>query len=127
MRTFIKRVSSCHLLSCEMFFEIITCGPNEAMIISGVGHSPPTIISGGRCIVLPCVQKVQKLSLEVMTLLIDSKLVYTAQGVPISVTGVAQVKMTSSDFGQSQVQEFEFGHRILESFTFICSTNCVDV
>ena len=76
-------------------FEIVTCGPNEAMIISGVGHSPPTIISGGRSIVFPCVQMVQKLSLEVMTLLIDSKKVYTMQGVPISVTGVAQVLVDS--------------------------------
>ena len=37
-------------------------------------------------------QLVQKLSLSTMTLLIESKRVYTAQGVPISVTGVAQVK-----------------------------------
>ena len=75
--------------------EIVTCGPNEAMIISGVGHSPPTFITGGRAVVFGCVQMVQKLSLEVMTLLIDSKRVYTMQGVPISVTGVAQVPLIS--------------------------------
>jgi hypothetical protein len=42
-----------------MCFNIITCGPNEAMIISGMFHSTPTYINGGRAIVFPCVQKVQ--------------------------------------------------------------------
>ncbi len=85
-----------------MCLTVETCGPNEALIISGVFHSPPTFILGGRAVVLPCVQRVQRLSLEVMTLVIDSRRiqgnkgdpqgrVYTAQGVPISVTGVAQV------------------------------------
>ena len=76
----------------EMCFEVITCGPNEAMIISGVFHSPPTFINGGRAFVWPCIQMVQKLSLATMTLLIESRKVYTAQGVPISVTGVAQAR-----------------------------------
>ena len=70
---------------------VVTCGPNEALIISGVFYSPPTMIVGGRAIVCPCIHKVQKLALSTMTLIIESKRVYTAHGVPVSVTGVAQV------------------------------------
>jgi len=70
-----------------------TCGPNEAMVVSGCGHDRPLLISGGRTWVWHCFQKVQKISLNVMTLNVDSPRVYTVQGVPISVTGIAQVKV----------------------------------
>lgn len=70
-----------------------TCGPNEAMVISGCGHERPLLISGGRVWVWHGLQKVQKISLNVMTLNVDSQRVYTLQGVPISVTGIAQVKV----------------------------------
>ena len=67
-------------------------GPNEALIISGVFHgNEPTMIVGGRALVFPMVQTIQKLPLSTMTLVVQSPKVYTSQGVPISVTGVAQV------------------------------------
>ena len=70
----------------------MTCGPNEALIISGVFHgNEPTMIVGGRALVFPMVQTIQKLPLSTMTLVVQSPKVYTSQGVPISVTGVAQV------------------------------------
>jgi len=71
----------------------VTCGPNEAMVVSGCGHERPLLISGGRTWVWQCFQKVQKIALNVMTLNVDSPKVYTVQGVPISVTGIAQVKV----------------------------------
>lgn len=70
-----------------------TCGPNEAMVVSGCGHDRPLLISGGRVFVWSGLQKVQKISLNVMTLNVESHRVYTKQGVPISVTGIAQVKV----------------------------------
>jgi len=70
-----------------------TCGPNEAMVVSGCGHDRPLLISGGRVFVWSGLQKVQKISLNVMTLNVESQRVYTLQGVPISVTGIAQVKV----------------------------------
>merc|ERR1712012_342712 len=63
----------------------ITGGPNEAIVVSGW------------VFVIPCVQKVQRLSLNIMTLKVTSPKVYTVQGVPLSVTGIAQVKITSSN------------------------------
>uniref|UniRef100_A0A674MPW0 Flotillin n=1 Tax=Takifugu rubripes TaxID=31033 RepID=A0A674MPW0_TAKRU len=67
-----------------------TCGPNEAMVVSGFGRSPPLMIAGGRVFVFPCVQKIQRISLNTLTLNVKSDKVYTRHGVPISVTGIAQ-------------------------------------
>ena len=53
-----------------------TAGPNEALIVSGGGQQP-TIKVGGRKFVLPIVQKAQYLSLEVMTLTVNTPKVYT--------------------------------------------------
>ncbi|CAB4025621.1 Hypothetical predicted protein [Paramuricea clavata] len=71
-----------------------TCGPNEAIVVSGMctGRGPK-YVSGGRLFVLPFVQKAQRLNLNTMTLSVDSPRVYTVEGVPISVTGIAQVKI----------------------------------
>ncbi|KTG37822.1 hypothetical protein cypCar_00032122 [Cyprinus carpio] len=70
-----------------------TCGPNEAMVVSGCGRSPPLMIAGGRVFVIPCFQQIQRISLNTLTLNVKSDKVYTRHGVPISVTGIAQVKI----------------------------------
>jgi len=75
-----------------------TCGPNEAMVVSGCLHSRPVMIPGGSVWVWPVIQQLQRISLNTMTLQIQSTEVTTAQGVPISCIGVAQVKIQ----GQSQ-------------------------
>uniref|UniRef100_A0A671P3X4 Flotillin n=1 Tax=Sinocyclocheilus anshuiensis TaxID=1608454 RepID=A0A671P3X4_9TELE len=67
-----------------------TCGPNEAMVVSGCGRSPPLMIAGGRVFVFPCIQQIQRISLNTLTLNVKSDKVYTRHGVPISVTGIAQ-------------------------------------
>ena len=68
--------------------QVLTSGPNECMIISGLFHGgQPTMIVGGRGIVIPLVQKIQKLKLSTITLLTVTNKVYTAQGVPLSLTG----------------------------------------
>jgi uncharacterized membrane protein YqiK len=82
-------------------------GPNEALIISGFMHSPPTMIVGGRALVIPCLHKVQKLQLSTMTLAIKTDRVYTNLGVPICVTGIAQVRfLFRSLFGISDMNFF---------------------
>jgi len=73
----------------------ITSGPNEALVVSGCCHGQPLIVVGGWAYVIPCIQKVQRLPLCIMTLKVASPHVYTVQGVPLSVTGIAQVKITS--------------------------------
>uniref|UniRef100_A0A671PB92 Flotillin n=1 Tax=Sinocyclocheilus anshuiensis TaxID=1608454 RepID=A0A671PB92_9TELE len=61
--------------------------------LSGCGRSPPLMIAGGRVFVFPCIQQIQRISLNTLTLNVKSDKVYTRHGVPISVTGIAQVKI----------------------------------
>lgn len=57
----------------------------------GMCHGKPLYINGGRVWVWPHIQQVQRISLNTMTLEVVSPRVYTKLGVPISVTGIAQV------------------------------------
>lgn len=79
-------------------------GPNMVMVISGRRYKIKTsdglvdevgfrIRRGGGAFILPLVEKVDLLSLEIMTLDITTPEVYTKPGVPIIVDGVAQVKI----------------------------------
>jgi flotillin len=82
-------------------------GPNEVLIISGRRHSVPSaggmtrvgfrIVRGGGTFVVPVVERVDILSLELMTIDVKTPEVYTVQGVPIMVDGVAQVKVRGDD------------------------------
>ena len=94
-----------------MCFDIgfVTCGPGEAMVISGLFHSPPTVIRGGRALVCPCIQVIQRLPLTVMTVQISTPKVYTNQGVPLSVLGVAQVKFNSEHTEMLSAAIAQFG------------------
>lgn len=78
---------------------IHTVGPNEALIISGGccgSNSWRTVIGSWACAGW-LVTDVQRLSLEVMTLKPECENVETAKGVPLTVTGVAQVKIMKND------------------------------
>lgn len=77
-----------------MGVSISTCGPEEAIVKSGACLSEPLIINGGYATKLPFVQEIQRLDLTVMTLDIVSPLVYTKVGVPITVSSVAQVRIS---------------------------------
>ena len=102
-----------------MCFDVgfVTCGPNEAMVISGVFHSPPTVIRGGRALVCPCIQVIQRLPLTTMTVIIDTPKVYTNQGVAISVIGVAQVKFNSQHPEMLSAAAAQFGSMSLHQIS----------
>jgi flotillin len=82
-------------------------GPNEVLIISGRGamvQDPATgqrvrrsfrVVRGGGTFIWPIVERVDSLSLELMTIEVVTTNVYTSQGVPVTVDGVAQVKVGS--------------------------------
>jgi len=70
-----------------------TCGPNEALVVSGCCHTKPLLVPGGRAFVWPGIQYIQRVNLTTMTLTVTSPAVYTSQGVNITVTGIAQVKI----------------------------------
>lgn len=70
-------------------------GPNEVLVVSGRGHV--TFITGGADMVVPLFHTWNTLSLEVMTLDVTTPEVYTSQGVPILVDGVAQIKIKKDE------------------------------
>jgi flotillin len=84
-------------------------GPNEVLIISGRGVSrtdPKTgersrqsfrIVRGGGAFIWPVLERVDDLSLELMTIEVVTNNVYTSFGVPVTVDGVAQVKVGSDE------------------------------
>jgi len=73
------------------------CGPDEVMVISGRGKLGFRIVKGGGTFILPIVERVERLSLEDMALEVKCEDVYTSEGVPITVDGVAVVKVASDD------------------------------
>jgi flotillin len=84
-------------------------GPNEVLIISGRGvmvadtatgqrtRRSFRIVRGGGAFIMPVLERVDDISLELMTIEVVTNNVYTSFGVPVTVDGVAQVKVGSDD------------------------------
>jgi flotillin len=79
-------------------------GPNQVLVISGIKRRIETgetvgyrIVRGGGVFVWPVLEKVDFLSLEIMTIDVKTPEVYTIKGVPVLVDGVAQVKVRGDD------------------------------
>ncbi|XP_072286478.1 flotillin-2 isoform X1 [Pyxicephalus adspersus] len=72
-----------------------TVGPNEALVVSGgcCGSDSKQYVYGGWAWAWWCISDTQKISLEIMTLQPRCEDVETAEGVALTVTGVAQVKI----------------------------------
>ncbi len=70
-------------------------GPNEVLVVSGRGKVK--FITGGADMVIPLFHTWNTLSLQVMTLDVTTPEVYTSQGVPILVDGVAQIKVRKDE------------------------------
>merc|ERR1711931_595087 len=100
---------------------IVTCGPNEALVISGMFQGGKSnFITGGRAIVFPCIQTVQRIPLNTMTLEVHTSKVYTSQGVPISVVGTAQVKINGSNEEMLSYAAEQFGGKGQDEILQIC-------
>ena len=85
-------------------------GPNQVLIVSGrkraiadrsgrqrtreVGFR---VVKGGGKFVWPVLEKVDVLSLELLTIDVQTPEVYTSKGVPVKVDGVAQIKVKGDD------------------------------
>ncbi len=92
-------------------------GPNQVLVISGREHrrvNPITgeaetihyrIVAGGRAFIMPVIERVDDLSLELMTIEVSTADVYTLEGVPVTVDGVAQVKIGSDDISIATAAE----------------------
>lgn len=97
-----------------------TCGPNEALIVSGCCHAKPKMVVGGRLLVFPCVQKIGRLPLNVITTKIKTNQVFTQLGVPINVTGTAQIKIHSKEKKSLMAAAELFMNRNTDQIKKIC-------
>ncbi len=92
-------------------------GPNEVLVVSGRKHryTDPDgtvlsrgfrVVKGGGTFVIPVVEKVDRLSLELLTIDVRQEQdVYTSKGVPVRVDGVAQIKVKGDDISISTASE----------------------
>jgi flotillin len=92
-------------------------GPNQVLVISGRGQAvrdPATgvttrrsyrMVRGGGTFVWPVLERVDEISLEIMTIDVMTTKVYTKVGVPVNVDGVAQVKVRGDDVSISTAAE----------------------
>lgn len=91
-------------------------GPNEVLVVSGrrykvtdpggaVGVRGFRIVKGGGTFVFPVIEKVDILSLELLTIDVQTPEVYTSKGVPVKVDGVAQIKVKGDDISIATAAE----------------------
>src|SRR5439155_521350 len=91
-------------------------GPNDVLIVSGRKHrlvDPDgtvrargfRIVKGGGTFVYPIVEKVDVLSLELLTIDVQTPEVYTSKGVAVKVDGVAQIKVKGDDIAIATAAE----------------------
>ena len=75
-----------------------TCGPNEAMVLSGCCQGSDNMIIGGRTWVWAFdLQFVQRLPLNAITIEVHSDEVNSQAGVPVCAVGIAQIKVGSAE------------------------------
>jgi flotillin len=87
-----------------IFSRYTKVGPNQVLIVSGMKHKMDDgskvgfrIVKGGGTFVLPVFEKVDLLSLELVTIDVQTPEVYTSKGVPVKVDGVSQIKVKGDD------------------------------
>jgi flotillin len=91
-------------------------GPNQVLVVSGRKHryvEPDgtvmargfRIVKGGGTFVMPVFEKVDVLSLELLTIDVQTPEVYTSKGVPVKVDGVAQIKIKGDDISIATASE----------------------
>jgi flotillin len=91
-------------------------GPNQVLIISGFKRriTDPDgtqrevgfrVVKGGGKFVWPVLEKVDVLSLELLTIDVQTPEVYTSKGVPVKVDGVAQIKVKGDDISIATAAE----------------------
>lgn len=91
-------------------------GPNQVLVISGRKHrvADPDgtlreigfrVVKGGGVFVWPVLEKVDVLSLELLTIDVNTPEVYTSKGVPVKVDGVAQIKVKGDDISIATAAE----------------------
>lgn len=107
----------------------VKVSPNQAAVISGrsrkladgtrVGYR---LVRGGATLIIPFLEKVEYLSLNVLTVPLATSRAYTVQGVPVSVKAVANVKIKGDDDSMRAAAERFLGMRPEEFHKLVFQT-----
>lgn len=98
---FIGILMTLFLLSLKSLIYI--CQPNEVLIFTGKKRNlngrvlPYRIIKGGREIRVPFLERVDQIDLTNMIIDLEARNAYTKGGIPISLTGIANVKIAGHE------------------------------
>ena len=98
-------------------------GPNDVLIVSGRKHKMTgadgqvsvrgfRVVKGGGTFIWPVIEKVDVLSLELLTIDVQTPEVYTSKGVPVKVDGVAQIKVKGDDISIATAAEQFLSKRV---------------
>lgn len=78
------------------------CGPNEILIISGRKHRLPDgsmvgyhVLHGGRGFRIPFLEKVNRMDMRLIPVMVEVHNAYSSGGIPLSVQAIANIKVTS--------------------------------
>ncbi|XP_013993427.1 flotillin-2a isoform X3 [Salmo salar] len=101
-----------------------TVGPNEALVVSGgcCGSDGKTYVVGGWSWAWWLITDIQRMSLEIMTILCRCENIETLEGVPLDVTGVAQVKVMVDNELLGYACEQFLGKSVIEIKSVILQT-----
>jgi len=91
-------------------------GPNQVLIVSGRIHRFTDgegkaqvrgfrVVKGGGTFIMPVIERADLLSLELLTIDVQTPEVYTSAGVPLKVDGVAQIKVKGDDVSVATAAE----------------------
>ncbi len=82
---------------------LCVCKPNEVLVISGRkwktkdGHEVGyRVLSGGRAIRIPIVEKVRRMDVTIMPVPVEIKNAYSKGGTPLNIQAIANVKLSSN-------------------------------
>ncbi|MCG3152410.1 MAG: hypothetical protein GEEBNDBF_01707 [bacterium] len=87
---------------------IAKAGPNEALVVSGPRVNKGRrfrVVQGGTTWYFPLLERLDRLSLEILTLDVQTPPVYTSRGVPIVVDGIAQIKIDGNEMAIATAAE----------------------
>ena len=98
-------------------------GPNDVLVVSGRKHKMVgpdgqvsvrgfRVVKGGGTFIWPVIEKVDVLSLELLTIDVQTPEVYTSKGVPVTVDGVAQIKVKGDDISIATAAEQFLSKRV---------------
>lgn len=88
------------LFSAGMFIVsnlLYICEPNEILVFSGRGPSGYATVKGGRRVRIPLFESVDRLDLTNMIIEVSVTQAYSKGGIPLTVQGVANLKIASLD------------------------------